>query len=61
MYLGLGVFFIFVDHALSLNTMTKTVKKDFYRIVITTGNAVLFIFGNENQDMAKGGKLAHVN
>ena len=61
MNLGLGVFFIFVDNALSLNTMTKTINEDFYRIVITTGNTVLFIFGNENQDMAKGGKLAHVN
>ena len=61
MNLGLGVFFIFVDHVLSLNTMTKTINEDFYRIVITTGNTVLFIFGNENQDMAKGGKLAHVN
>ena len=61
MYLGLGVFFIFVDHALPLNTMNKTIKEDFYRIVITTGNAVLFIFGKENQDKAKGGKLAHAN
>lgn len=55
MYLGLGVFFVFVDHALPLNTMNKTIKEDFYRIVIITRNAVLFIFGKESQDKAKGG------